>query len=122
MSDNIKKYVRCKNCDSAFDVSDIENTDLQFYRYSDECKFTCPACGDFVTSKIFNQDDNDPVKTIKKELVVTDELIEAYQNYIALLSKELNDTIPIATIHGWKSNRYKVGKELREKIERLENK
>lgn len=36
--------------------------------------------------------------------------------YIKLLEDELNETVPIAALHGWKSSRYEKGVELRNKI------
>ena len=45
-----------------------------------------------------------------------DEFAKAYDKYIALLGEELDELIPLATSHGWKSTRFEVGKALRERI------
>ena len=47
------------------------------------------------------------------------QLIKTQEEYIKLISDELTDVVGIASVHGWKSNRYEQGKLLREKIERL---
>ncbi len=47
-------------------------------------------------------------------------VIEAYDEYIKLLSDELEDTVEIASIvHGWKSHRYEEGVKCRAKIQQL---
>ena len=50
------------------------------------------------------------------------ELIEAKDNYIALLGEEINSLTSIASIHGWKSKRISEGEEHRAIIKRLEDK
>ena len=45
------------------------------------------------------------------------ELINAYEEYIKLLTDELDDLVGLAVSHGWKSHRYEEGKRLRELIE-----
>ncbi len=46
-----------------------------------------------------------------------DKIINSQDEYIKLLSDELNDLAVFAHTHGWKSSRYEKGKVLREKIE-----
>lgn len=53
----------------------------------------------------------------KIELLVR--LIKAYESYIELLSEELNEVVPIASIHGWRSVRYEKGEVLRNEIESI---
>jgi len=48
-------------------------------------------------------------------------LIKAYEDYIWLNTKELEDVVPIAYYHGWRSKRFERGKELREKIRKLKD-
>jgi len=48
-----------------------------------------------------------------------DELIEAQDKYIKLLIEELDETVPIASIHGWKSSRFEIGKQMRNDIDML---
>ena len=43
-------------------------------------------------------------------------LVNAYDAYTKLLTDELSELIPIATIHGWKSTRYEEGLRLRTEI------
>ena len=50
---------------------------------------------------------------------VARELIAALEEYIVLLGKELDEVIPMAAVHGWKSSRYEEGKVARRKIQRL---
>ena len=47
------------------------------------------------------------------------ELVQALEEYIVLLGKELDEVIPMAAVHGWKSSRYEEGKVARRKIQRL---
>lgn len=49
-----------------------------------------------------------------------DELIEAQKEYIKLLVEELNETVPIANAHGWKSSKFEQGKIIRDKIDLFE--
>jgi len=44
------------------------------------------------------------------------ELIRVYDRYISELLAELNETVPFASIHGWRSNRYEIGVECRAAI------
>jgi hypothetical protein len=48
-----------------------------------------------------------------------DALINALEDYIVLLGKELDEVIPMASVHGWKSSRWEEGKAARRKIQRL---
>ena len=41
-------------------------------------------------------------------------------DYIDLLGAELDETVPIAHLHGWKSSRYEEGVKLRAAIENHE--
>ena len=43
-------------------------------------------------------------------------IISAFQEYIELLEDELNEVVPIADDHGWRTKRYEAGVLLREKI------
>ena len=45
-----------------------------------------------------------------------DNLIGAYDNYIKLLIEELDETVCIAQLHGWKSKRAELGVMCREEI------
>ena len=45
------------------------------------------------------------------------ELIKLYGEYIVLLGLELDEVVPLAYMHGWKSTRYEQGKKLRKQIE-----
>ena len=42
--------------------------------------------------------------------------VKAYDDYIVLLGKELDEVVPLAHTHGWRSSRYEEGKEARKKI------
>lgn len=44
------------------------------------------------------------------------ELIKLYEDYIKLLGEELNETARMASIHGWESERFEQGEEMRKKI------
>ncbi len=50
------------------------------------------------------------------------QLLKEYKNYIKLLGEELDETVPIAHAHGWRSTRYDRGKQIRENIEKLGSK
>lgn len=49
-----------------------------------------------------------------------EELIEAYKEYINLLHRELDELAIFANTYGWKSQRIKEGKILRDRIKKLE--
>ena len=54
-----------------------------------------------------------------------DDVIELYlaqMSYIELLSDEINELVGLAYVHGWKSTRYELGKEMRQKIEEAKKK
>lgn len=40
-------------------------------------------------------------------------LTNAYDYYIDILKEELNEVVPMANVHGWKSSRYEMGVEAR---------
>lgn len=48
-----------------------------------------------------------------------DELIKAMDEYIQLLTDELNDIAPFAATHGWQTTRFEKGRELRDRIDEL---
>lgn len=50
-----------------------------------------------------------------------DKVISLQKEYIKLLGDELDETVEMAHIHGWKSTRYEEGKRLRELIKETEN-
>lgn len=47
------------------------------------------------------------------------DLIKKQKEYIQLLTDELTEIVAIAAIHGWKSQRFEKGKELRQEIDFL---
>ena len=49
------------------------------------------------------------------------ELITIYEKYIELFNDELGELLPLASNHGWKSKRFEIGVEYRNKIEQLKN-
>jgi len=49
------------------------------------------------------------------------QLIEAYDEYIKLLTEELNSIVSFASVHGWKTSNYEAGVKCREKIAKLKN-
>ena len=54
---------------------------------------------------------------MNKEL--TKEIEKALCEYVYLLEKELEEVVPIAYVHGWRSNQAEKGQEARDKIGRL---
>ena len=69
------------------------------------------TCGQTLIEKVVEVENNaNSAQQISKEL------IDTYDEYIKLLGEELNELIPFATQHGWKSTRYEAGKMLRDKI------
>lgn len=58
----------------------------------------------------------DLVGIIKKQK----ELIDAHLVYEKLLVDEINEMIGSAYVHGYRSNRYEAGKEIREKIDKIQ--
>lgn len=53
--------------------------------------------------------------------MVLEELINALEEYIALLCEELDETATIAHAHGWRTSRLEEGELLRDKIVKLRN-
>ena len=51
-----------------------------------------------------------------------DEIIKLYEEFVELLTDELNETVGIAVVHGWKSTRVNKGKVLRDKMKTLKEK
>ncbi len=45
-----------------------------------------------------------------------EELIKAYDEYIQILTDELDDLVGLAYVHGWKSHRVGAGEDARKKI------
>ena len=60
-------------------------------------------------------------KTITYELHTYKKLVTALEAYNQLMLDELNDVVPIAHVHGWRSNRVGQGKETRETITQLKS-
>jgi hypothetical protein len=50
-----------------------------------------------------------------------EELEKAYEDYIQLLTDELNEVVVMMSVHGWKSTRAEQGKKARELIKRLKD-
>jgi len=48
-----------------------------------------------------------------------DGLIQHYNKYVRLLGEELNEVVPFAYNHGWRSTRYEERKMFREIIEKI---
>lgn len=49
-------------------------------------------------------------------MVIMEELISLYEQYIELVGEELSELAVMASVRGWKSSRVKQGEDLREKI------
>lgn len=48
-------------------------------------------------------------------------LSAAYERYIDMLVAELNEVVPLAAAHGWKTSRKEAGENARAEIEELKN-
>jgi hypothetical protein len=48
-------------------------------------------------------------------------LINAYERYIALLVDELNEVVPLAMSHGWKTSRAQSGEAARTEIQKVKD-
>lgn len=46
-------------------------------------------------------------------------LTSAYEDYIKILSDEITEMVPVASVHGWRSQRVKDGQRAREEIKAL---
>lgn len=51
-----------------------------------------------------------------------EELIKLQEIYIQLLIAELEDVVPIAHIHGWRSKRFEEGELIRQKMKEQKEK
>jgi len=54
-----------------------------------------------------------------KYIVNANKLIDALDSYVKLLDDELNEVVPLANVHGWRSKRFEVGEMARDKINSL---
>ena len=61
-------------------------------------------------------------KRYEKELARLKELVGCYEEYVSMLRDELNDVVPIAHNHGWRSGRYEQGQKIRAKIAEFKEK
>ena len=55
----------------------------------------------------------------RQEIERLKEIISTQDDYVKLLTEELDELAIFASAHGWKSTRYGQGKKLREKIMQL---
>lgn len=58
-------------------------------------------------------------KDLSKCRIKKRKLTEAYQEYITLLGKEIDELVPLIAMKGWKSKRYEAGINARQKIDSL---
>ncbi len=56
---------------------------------------------------------------LRDEKAKSRDVVAAYDEYVELLVREMNQIVTIAAAHGWKSELYEAGKAVREKIEVL---
>ena len=49
-----------------------------------------------------------------------EKLIKLYKEYMDLLEEEIDELVPLASVHGWKTSRFERGSALRKKIKELE--
>jgi hypothetical protein len=63
-----------------------------------------------------------PIKSKDCEMTDVEKLIDKYEEYLAALLEELNETTGIAYIHGWRSSRVEEGNRLREELGVLKDK
>lgn len=60
------------------------------------------------------------IAELEAEVKRLNEKISKMSEYIGLLTDELNDVVPMASVHGWKSNRFEAGQNLRDQIKSLD--
>lgn len=60
------------------------------------------------------------VEELTAEVERLSELKELYKGYARLLADELDEVVPMANVHQWKSTRFEKGKEFRDKIAELD--
>jgi ATP-dependent protease Clp ATPase subunit len=116
---------------------------------TNESGIECKICGDYnceyVCTECYNKETHElqakikSLKTLDNSRVITiNELKKYYENkiaearsqafrdamavyepYIKLLIEEINELIPLAMVHGWKSSRYDAGIKCRKDIANL---
>ena len=57
---------------------------------------------------------------LEEEIDRLQKLVEAHEEYEALLVQELHELVGLAYVHGWSSSRAQAGDAVREKIRSLE--
>lgn len=72
---------------------------------------------DSLESKDYIGSVKEATTNLKAENQRLNNLADAQEEYLKLLGAELDDTVGMASIHGWKSARHEAGKIAREKIE-----
>lgn len=65
-------------------------------------------------------ENNDEYRVLEKYGLLLN-LVKKQKEYISLLGEELDELVPLASIHGWNSSRVKTGERIRSEIESLEN-
>lgn len=65
-------------------------------------------------------ENNDEYKVIEKYKLLLD-LVKKQKDYISLLGEELDEIVPLASTHGWKSSRVEEGENIRLEIKSLED-
>lgn len=59
---------------------------------------------------------------IGSKLINETVLFTAMEDYIKLLEDELDEVVPLAAVHGWKTKRFEEGEKLRGVIEEMKEK
>lgn len=65
-------------------------------------------------------ENNDEYRVFEKYGILLN-IVKKQKEYISLLGEELDELVPLASIHGWNSSRVKTGERIRSEIESLEN-
>ena len=97
----------CKRCDMWFEINVFSHVGVSETPY-------CPKCG--------NKFDSDCGSPQLCDVADVKYYVNLIREYISFLNEELTELASIASVHGWKSSRYKIGVKKRKELSKFTEK
>ena len=92
-----------------------------FLRKDGKAVFTNELLTDIQKLQSQLEDKTEGYWSMRRECIELKALSAKQDEYLKIICEELNETTSIASVHGWKSTRYKEGMKLREEMNLLRN-